>query len=566
MPRLMKRCLLALLLFLAALSALELSLRWIGYIPEGFYLARYYPGVPGDLEPNLHMVEALYPDRKYSIATTSQGTRGLRPFSPAKPAGSLRVLCLGDFFTFSAGVDDSDTYPEQLANDLAQRAPNTPIDVINAGIPRYGLLDEIDYYLEKGRPLHPDVVVLQLYANDFQDHLRGTVFRETQRLFSPYAHRSWLTRAFGWSRICQWFEARYPVWTKTNSVIQRLNRDVRACEGFDPALDPILFCPTPEETTFMNDRNKLLGQADTPTFARVRDSFRHSLEFFRDTLAADGVQLVVLSIPDRWQVGGYRNAVNSIIARQTVGLGIDTIDMTSPFRSCLFRDRVNPYMVNGDDHCSAWGNHLLARTVAEALDISRDKQGVPRLTVRHQPHAFDYADQSLVRLWVEKDAWLRPEAPIGIRATVEEASGLVFDAAPSMSINALHPKSRNGEPAEIVVRVDSPFPLSRADIRFPRNIDCDTQGISRVSAWISADRTSWRLLDDLKSDKTGAPGSYEQYTLAAPPFDTRFPRTFWLKFRMTGAATIYSEREEGGNRERCFEIYLNPAPAAAHPS
>lgn len=203
MRKVLKAATVTVLLLAVCLAAVEAVLRWSGFVPDGFYIPRYYVGVPGDLEPHLTMYEALYPERKYIITSTPQGTRGLKPFSPQKPSGSLRVLCLGDSYTFSSGVADKDAYPEQLAQELELRHPGMKIDVVNAGIPMFGLLDEIDYYLEKGRFLRPDVVVLQFYANDFQDHLRGIVLREAARSLLDTSKRSIVSRCFWWSKIYQ---------------------------------------------------------------------------------------------------------------------------------------------------------------------------------------------------------------------------------------------------------------------------------------------------------------------------------------------------------------------------
>lgn len=545
------------------LGGLEAWLRWSGFTPNGYYIARYYGGVPGDLEPGLVMNEALFPERKYRISSTPQGTRGLKPFSPEKPGSTIRVLCLGDSFTFSSGVDDSETYPEQLARELERRYPGRRIEVVNAGMPMFGLLDEIDYYLEKGRALRPDLVILQFYSNDFQDHLRGYVLREVQRKFSRFADRPWLSRHFGWSRVYQWHAATYPQRIGVNHMTQGVSRTLEPCEGFDPVLDPFRFCPEPEETGFLKDRDRLLGQANDPAFSRVTGAYFKSLGLFRDILAADGVPLLLVSIPDRWQVGGYRNAVSTVMSRGTSLLGVYAIDMTSAFRESQFRGGLNPYMTNGDDHCSSWGNLLLARAVADALRISDNQQDDPKVALLPAPPLFDFHDPAWVRLWVDKNELLRPEGPVGVRLRVDKAVNAGVEEETSVAINALHSLTKEGEPGEIVLRIDAPFPMKRLDVRLPRKVANDPTGTAAVTTWVSGDNATWRLVDDSRLDKAYASASYEQFSIAEIPFEESHPSTVWLKIRMSGNAVVYSERPGVPKIVRSFDLYLYRAKASA---
>lgn len=176
----MKR--LGLLLYLLASVCLVAALaegvvRLTDWRPPGYLAPRFFPGLPGDMEPHARFLDVLYPAVPHRVTATPQGTRGTRDFSPQKPPGVLRVLCVGDSFTFGHGVDDADTYPELLFQELSRRYPNARFEVINAGMPLFGLLDELDYYLEKGAGLDPDLVVLQYFANDLQDLTRPAVFR-----------------------------------------------------------------------------------------------------------------------------------------------------------------------------------------------------------------------------------------------------------------------------------------------------------------------------------------------------------------------------------------------------
>ncbi len=90
---------------------------------------------------------------------------GLRDdeMSVEKPAGTLRVLVLGDSVTFGVGVHRDKAFPNQLERLMR---PFGNVEVINAGVPGYTAYNELQYYLTEGRKLEPDIVVLGFCMND----------------------------------------------------------------------------------------------------------------------------------------------------------------------------------------------------------------------------------------------------------------------------------------------------------------------------------------------------------------------------------------------------------------
>jgi lysophospholipase L1-like esterase len=51
-----------------------------------------------------------------------------------KPPGVFRIACVGDSVTFGFNVDDADTYPQLLAQQLERAHPGR-FQVLNFGIP-----------------------------------------------------------------------------------------------------------------------------------------------------------------------------------------------------------------------------------------------------------------------------------------------------------------------------------------------------------------------------------------------------------------------------------------------
>lgn len=93
------------------------------------------------------------------VATNSLGLRG----PEVGPKRRLRILALGDSFTFGVGARQEETWPARLGEILGA-------EVLNAGAPGFGVPDEVAWYERYGAGLDPDVVVLAVFlANDLQD-------------------------------------------------------------------------------------------------------------------------------------------------------------------------------------------------------------------------------------------------------------------------------------------------------------------------------------------------------------------------------------------------------------
>jgi lysophospholipase L1-like esterase len=124
------------------------------------------------------------PPRRYRLAPGFRGTvsnqvefatevslnrLGLRgPEVGEKPRGGVRILALGDSFTFGVGAQDGEAFPARLEEVL--RTKGIPVQVLNAGAPGFGVPDAVAWYERYGLALDPDAVVLAVFlANDLQD-------------------------------------------------------------------------------------------------------------------------------------------------------------------------------------------------------------------------------------------------------------------------------------------------------------------------------------------------------------------------------------------------------------
>ena len=137
------------------------------------YSATVRPKLLGDLQPSRNYIfwkEAPLPCR---VITNAQGLRRKEDLSFPK-SDKVRVLCVGDSYTFGAAAHNPHCYPpilEHMAKGL---------EVVNAGIEGYTICDEYSYLEERGRFVEPDIVVLQVFPNDidgFFPELQATYCR-----------------------------------------------------------------------------------------------------------------------------------------------------------------------------------------------------------------------------------------------------------------------------------------------------------------------------------------------------------------------------------------------------
>lgn len=100
------------------------------------------------------------------IRTNRYGLRGADPVIP-KPAGTFRILMMGDSFTFGFPVRDEEAFCHLIEQGL--RAQGLPVEVINAGVSGYSptlhYISLRDQYLE----FEPDLVVLWYDLGDIQE-------------------------------------------------------------------------------------------------------------------------------------------------------------------------------------------------------------------------------------------------------------------------------------------------------------------------------------------------------------------------------------------------------------
>lgn len=105
-------------------------------------------------------------------------TRGLRDreYAVQKPPGVRRILAFGDSFTFGTGVAAEERFTEVAENGLEH------VEILNMGVPGYGLDQIVLSFLAQGRAWQPDDVIVFLNSHVANRHLTGIASDGTVRL------------------------------------------------------------------------------------------------------------------------------------------------------------------------------------------------------------------------------------------------------------------------------------------------------------------------------------------------------------------------------------------------
>ena len=298
---------------------------------------------PGPLMPGQVFTDRFKRSLPFKVTVNNLGLRGAVDLPPAKRAGTFRVLCLGDSYTFGAYVDDSETWPAQLETVLREKHPDQSIEVINGGISGFTIVDELAFVKEQGLRLSPDVVVLGFVLNDLADLTRRVSSREMLRLSSEENSRL----PFGpvKARLRQ---------TAIYNALFLMKAWARKTTGNDPTLQEV------------DIRHLLKASYDDRTL-ELFDRYRGHLTELKSVLDAKGIPLVLMIFPYWEQVS--QNATDEAQRRLTVmarELGIPTVDLLASYRKFDSKGRKFFHMP-WDHHPSARGYRRAARELEVAL-------------------------------------------------------------------------------------------------------------------------------------------------------------------------------------------------------
>lgn len=288
----------------------------------------------GDLLPNKNFIADEVPNLPYQVVTNNEGFRSFNPTNIKKLEGKIRIIAVGDSFTFGPYVNNQDTYPIKLENYLKEKSIDT--EVLNAGVSGYTLQDEMSYLKDKGFHLKPDLIIIGVYQNDvsdYQDSQRSYFSRDNQK--TKY---SLILNIAKKSAFLTFLERKISQSRAANQRVNVLNSKSEEEPDYKKELD-----------AYINDLNILIDEAD-------RRNIKLLLVFFPsfDQLLEDKY------FP--------QDNIKSILILKDV----DHIDLLSNFKS--HENKKLLYLLPFNGHLSSTGNDLSGKLIADKVfDILKDK-------------------------------------------------------------------------------------------------------------------------------------------------------------------------------------------------
>jgi lysophospholipase L1-like esterase len=153
-----------------------------------------------------------------------------REFEIPKPAGTFRIMVLGDSLTWGAGLTEEHRYTRLLENRLRTECPHTEIEVLNFARPGAPTTAERDLLNEYIDTVQPDLVVIGFCVNDPQPKTESYAV-ELERYRRVFDAIEWLGR-FG-LRCTREF-----VHTKTDQFLRNRGLVPHWQDALDRVYDP----------------------------------------------------------------------------------------------------------------------------------------------------------------------------------------------------------------------------------------------------------------------------------------------------------------------------------------
>jgi hypothetical protein len=153
--------------------------------------------------------------RDFTIATNDLGLRGPAVAMP-KPAGTTRILFLGDSVVLGWGANDDATFVRRAQAELDRRNPGRRVECVNAGHNMFDTTQEaalLKDLLAGG--LEPDAVILVFVYNDIlltRDEIKAYTEAAASAKAPGWLARQWMTVR------TEWFVGLNNLWTYLSVV------------------------------------------------------------------------------------------------------------------------------------------------------------------------------------------------------------------------------------------------------------------------------------------------------------------------------------------------------------
>ncbi len=311
--------------FLLCLAALEVTLRLLGYGNLELYQAD--PKLYWRLKPNQDCYTKV--DHQ-AVHINGHGTRGPE-FTEEKPAGTFRILSLGDSRTFGWGLADEETYSRRLQRMLeSYLGGRRKVEVINAGVNAWSFPQMLVFFRDSGLRYQPDCVILA----------EANLWTQFSERSSPEFARQFMRRVWLKNLLRRFAIYHYFIEVKLKAFYERTR---------------VKFIPVdPQQDTLFKPQQ----QRDPDAL------FREAIQGFCALAVTNHVRPVLLVLPTLDELASTNSpAVAEVKRAAGKTFGAALVDLTPDLRP-----QGKALYLEGDPvHLNARGNALIAERLFEVL-------------------------------------------------------------------------------------------------------------------------------------------------------------------------------------------------------
>lgn len=280
---------------------------------------------------------------QYHLTTNSRGLREKEeiPYNPA--TDEVRVLFLGDSFTFGLGVNDGEDVV-RASESIVRGVLGNSIRFINMAVAGSGPSVQYLHFMEEGRRYKPRIVVVQVCDNDLYDDERDNVFRlqngKLVRNPSPVAksHRSKLFPLY------QWLVLNSVVFNTARRSLRKVT-GIQAMQGEKE---------TGEKKTKVSSRSERVSKV---VWGKLIDAIREE-KATPVFMFADNHRDALIE----WRTQTF-NAAREVCRQKQVQIINPKKAVEKQFAEDLFR----AYLSKRDQHWSREGNRVVGQHLADSL-------------------------------------------------------------------------------------------------------------------------------------------------------------------------------------------------------
>ncbi len=139
-------------------------------------MPRYVTAAPYGVRMNVpnRVYWQTTPETHIQFRINSQGMRADRDYAIEKPAGTCRVVMLGDSFFMGYEVDLKDSIQYRLEEELHKAGYSC--EVINLAVSGMGPAESLIAFENVGKAFQPDLVVLETHRTNLDNNVRSGLF------------------------------------------------------------------------------------------------------------------------------------------------------------------------------------------------------------------------------------------------------------------------------------------------------------------------------------------------------------------------------------------------------